>query len=382
MIPVTELVLDGVTKRYGEFLAVDDIDLRVREGELLALVGPSGCGKTSVLRLLAGLSTPSDGEVYFDGDRVTNRPARTRDVGFVFQDYALFPHKSVRENLAFNLRMRGRYDDVTDRVARTAEMLQIERLLDRGIDELSGGQKQRVALGRAIASSPRTFLLDEPFANLDAELRDRMRTEVARLQSQLGTTTVHVTHDQAEALSMGDRVAVMRDGSLQQVGSPETVYIRPANRFVAGFIGTPPMNFLTGQYQSGNERIRIHLEQIETEVSVPIEPCHVDGEANLEVGIRPEDLRVETEEGGDFSATVEFVEFHGAMTVAHARSSAGFELIVTVNSDMSLTEEMTIDLAFDSESIHLFDPTTGTRVPMEERKTTQMVEPTEGDELP
>src|SRR5215216_7558972 len=241
---MAEIVLEKLTKRYPNgFEAVKDLSLEIAESELLVLVGPSGCGKTTALRMIAGLEDITEGDLYIGGRRVNDVLERDRDIAMVFQSYALYPHMTVAQNIGFSLRLARRpRKEVRQRVRETAELLGLEELLDRRPKQLSGGQRQRVAMGRAIIRQPQAFLMDEPLSNLDAQLRVHMRGEIEALQKRLGVTTVYVTHDQVEAMTMGDRIAILRDGVLQQVGEPDEVYDRPANLFVAGFIGSPPMN--------------------------------------------------------------------------------------------------------------------------------------------
>src|SRR5919197_671593 len=246
---MAEIVLDKVTKRYPDgALAVSDVDIEIADGEFIILVGPSGCGKSTMLNMIAGLEDITSGELRIDGQRANEKAPKDRDIAMVFQSYALYPHMSVRENMAFPLRL-AKVDDATVRakVDEAARILDLEKHLDRKPANLSGGQRQRVAMGRAIVRSPKAFLMDEPLSNLDAKLRVQMRTEVSRIQQRLGTTTVYVTHDQVEAMTLGDRVAVMRGGVVQQIGSPQVLYDTPANLFVAGFIGSPAVNFLPAQ---------------------------------------------------------------------------------------------------------------------------------------
>jgi ABC-type sugar transport system ATPase subunit len=244
---MASLGLDGVQKRFGAVAAVDGIDLAVADGELVVLVGPSGCGKSTVMRLVAGLELPTAGRIRIGDRDVTQARPQDRDVAMVFQSYALYPHKTVRDNLGFGLRMRGEAKDaIARKVDEAARLLGIEALLDRRPRALSGGQRQRVALGRAIVRSPQVFLLDEPLSNLDARLRVSTRSELLRLQRRLGATMLYVTHDQEEAMTLGDRIAVMRGGKVEQLGPPLEVYRRPVSRFVAGFVGSPAMNFLPG----------------------------------------------------------------------------------------------------------------------------------------
>ena len=235
----------GITKRFGTVLAVAPLDLQIRKGEFVVLIGPSGCGKTTSLRILAGLETPTDGRIFLAGQDITPVPAKRRDMAMVFQNYALYPHMTVRENMGFALRLRGLDRAAIDaKIRQTAGMLGLDGLLDRRPRELSGGQRQRVAVGRAIVRDPAVFLFDEPLSNLDAKLRGAARSDIRRLQTQLGVTTVYVTHDQVEAMTMADRIVVMRDGLVEQVGAPLEVYDRPASAFVAGFLGNPAMNLI------------------------------------------------------------------------------------------------------------------------------------------
>jgi multiple sugar transport system ATP-binding protein len=268
-----EIRLEGVTKHFGDLVAVSALDLTIRDGEFLVLLGPSGCGKSTTLRMIAGLETPSGGRISIGGEDVTETLPQRRELSMVFQSYALYPHKSIRENLEFPLAKMD-VENVDERVRRTAELLEIDDLLDQKPGQLSGGQRQRVALGRTIVREPRAFLMDEPLSNLDAKLRVQTRSELRRLQQQLGTTTVYVTHDQEEAMSLADRLVVMNDGELQQIGTPKEVYENPANEFVAGFLGEPPMNF-------------IDPDRIEAPTSVVADAATV--------GVRPEDVTVAEE---------------------------------------------------------------------------------------
>lgn len=358
-----DIVLQGITKRFGGIPAVNDIDLTVRDGELLALVGPSGCGKTTLLRIVAGLERPTSGSVIIDGREMTDRPARKRDVGFVFQDYALFPHLDVRSNLSFNLRMQGRTVDIDRRVAATAELLDIEELLDRDIDELSGGQKQRVALGRAIAGEPTVFLLDEPLANLDATLRDQMQAEIVRLHRQLGTTTIHVTHNQREALAIGDRVAVIRDGEIQQIGTPERVYNTPESLFIARFVGSPTMNTVNGRYEPAAQCVVV--DQFgEQPWRIPVQGS-VGSSHEVVIGSRPEDTAIAraTHDGDQWvTATVELVEFSGADQYVHLRPRADAELIARVGSGQDIDRGDQVSVRFNPDRLHLFDAESGGRI--------------------
>jgi multiple sugar transport system ATP-binding protein len=328
---MAEIVLDKVTKRYPDgFEAVKDMDLDINDGEFMILVGPSGSGKSTALRMIAGLEDISGGEVRI-GEQVVNQMApKDRDIAMVFQNYALYPHMTVRENMAFPLKLAGDpKEEIESKVQEAAKILDLTQHLDRKPANLSGGQRQRVAMGRAIVRNPKAFLMDEPLSNLDAKLRVQMRTEVARIQSRLGTTTVYVTHDQTEAMTLGDRVAVMRGGTLQQVGSPAELYDHPVNLFVAGFIGSPSMNFMPATLDGDDA----HL---------PMVDVHLTGEAHeraaaakpgqtVVAGIRPEsfedaslvsaDIR---DRGATFRTTIDLVESLGAEKYAyfHVEESA------------------------------------------------------------
>jgi multiple sugar transport system ATP-binding protein len=317
---MAEIVLKDLNKRYGNgFHAVKDLSLEIGEGELLVLVGPSGCGKTTALRMIAGLEDISSGDLYIGGRRVNDVLERDRDIAMVFQNYALYPHMTVAQNIAFSLKLqRKKKAVIRERVRETAALLGLEALLDQRPKQLSGGQRQRVAMGRAIIRQPQVFLMDEPLSNLDAQLRVQMRGEIESLQKRLAVTTVYVTHDQVEAMTMGDRVAVLRDGVLQQVDTPAVVYDRPANLFVAGFIGSPPMNLVHATIEQGDGGLVVRLGS----VSVPI-PAAAVAERGLAdrvgkqliVGIRPEDLHA----GGPatFTAQVDRVEALGASLLAY-----------------------------------------------------------------
>ena len=283
---MAEIVLDGISKKFADgFEAVKDLNLEIADGEFMILVGPSGCGKSTALRMIAGLEDITEGELKIGGNVVNERAPKDRDIAMVFQNYALYPHMSVRENMAFPLRL-AKVDDaeVTKKVEEAAKVLDLKQHLDRKPANLSGGQRQRVAMGRAIVRDPSVFLMDEPLSNLDAKLRVQMRTEVARLQNDLGTTTVYVTHDQTEAMTLGDRVAVMRAGVLQQVGSPADLYNEPKNLFVAGFIGSPAMNFMAATLEGG--RVKLPFGEVE----LPSEHREKLGSHSGKViaGVRPE----------------------------------------------------------------------------------------------
>ena len=308
--------LENVTKRFGEITALDDVSLDVADGEFFAILGPPGAGKTTTLRTIVGLETPDEGDVYLDDEQVTGLWPADRDIAIVFQNLALYPDKSVFGNLAFPLRQRGvARDEVKRRVQETAEMLHIEHLLKRKPGKLSGGERQRVALGRAMVREPKAYLFDEPISALDALLRLEMRTELKRLQRDLGRTLVYVTHDQVEALSMADRIAILREGVIQQVDTPDRIYDRPQNRFVATVVGSPPMNFIPataswtdGVLSVGHSAFEVSAARADLREAVP------DGSPCL-IAIRPEDIHIETEPGVGIPATVYVTEPLGAETV-------------------------------------------------------------------
>ncbi|ESP87075.1 ABC transporter ATP-binding protein [Candidatus Halobonum tyrrellensis] len=335
----------------GEIVAVDDLDLTVEDGEFLVFVGPSGCGKTTTLRCIAGLEDVTSGTIEFDGRDVTDRRARERDVAMVFQNYALYPHMTVRKNIGFPLRLSTKQssDEIDARVEEIAGLLGIDTLLEQKPRELSGGQQQRVALGRAIIRDPEVFLMDEPLSNLDAKLRSTMRTELQELQSELGVTTAYVTHDQTEAMAMGDRIVILEGGELQQVGTPSDVYRSPANEFVAGFIGSPSINAFTadvdGGLLTGPGGFEYALD----------DPSLVEGYDRVRVGVRPEDLRPEVD--GAMPSEVTVVEEMGNENFLYARMG-DVDLTARIESEIHPEEGVTVAFGFDEEDLYLFDPKT------------------------
>ena len=351
------LELEDLHKTYPNgHVAVDGLDLRVEDGELVVLVGPSGCGKSTVLRLVAGLETATRGLVRVGGRDVTGLTPRERDVAMVFQSYALYPHKSVRENLAFGLRMRSvARGEIERRVEDAARRLGIDDVLERRPAQLSGGQRQRVALGRALVRKPQVFLLDEPLSNLDARLRVETRAELARLHGELGATLLYVTHDQEEAMTLGDRVAVMRDGRLEQVGAPLDVYQRPATVFVADFIGSPAMNWLDGSVASG--RIRCAGLALDPPPGLPLE----EGRA-LRLGVRPHDLQIVAAGNAALTARAEVVQTLGSSRIVHAALADGARITVLDASDRPIEAGDRLGLEIPPERIHLFDPEDGRRL--------------------
>jgi multiple sugar transport system ATP-binding protein len=351
------VTFDHMVKRYsGDVLAVNDLNLEITDGEFLVLVGPSGCGKTTALRCVAGLEEISDGRLLI-GDRVVNDvPPKDRNIAMVFQSYALYPHMSVYDNLAFGLKLRKTpKDEIKKRVDEAAAVLGLEKLLDRKPKALSGGQRQRVALGRAIVREPQVFLMDEPLSNLDAKLRVETRANIARLHQRLGTTTVYVTHDQVEAMTMGDRIAVMRDGILQQVGTPQELYDHPANVFVAGFIGSPAMNFATATVSDGTLTVGGMTLGASGTVSDMIKN-RATGSTVL-LGFRPEHLDLVETGAASLSlpAKVDVVEYLGNEELIHAVVES-HEIVALVPSERRVQEGQTIDLTVPADKLHVFDP--------------------------
>ena len=319
---MAEIVLDHVVKRYPDgALAVDDFNLEIADGEFIILVGPSGCGKSTTLNMVAGLEDITAGKLLIDGQVMNDKAPKDRDIAMVFQSYALYPHMTVGENMGFPLRLAGiDKPTIRQKVEEAAEMLELTQHLDRKPSNLSGGQRQRVAMGRAIVRQPKAFLMDEPLSNLDAKLRVQMRTQVLRIQKSLNTTTLYVTHDQTEAMTLGDRVVVMRAGVVQQVGSPAHLYAHPANLFVAGFIGSPSMNFLPGQIKGGGTVVTALGEaQLPDRVRQAVDQSKTGG--NIILGIRPEHFEdasiVGDKPGGTFEAPIDIVESMGSDIYAY-----------------------------------------------------------------
>ena len=350
MAGMASVTYDHVTKRFqADTAAVNDLNLQVRDTEFMVLVGPSGCGKSTALRMLAGLEEITEGEIKI-GDRIVNDvPARERDIAMVFQSYALYPHMSVYDNMAFGLKMRGTPKaEIQSKVQHAARMLGLEPFLQRKPRQLSGGQRQRVALGRAIVRNPQVFLLDEPLSNLDAQLRVETRINLQKLHRDLGSTFIYVTHDQVEAMTMGDRIAVLRDGLLQQVAAPREIYEQPANMYVAGFIGSPKMNFVPVTVQGQTARASGF------EVELPRAP----GIAKGVLGIRPEDLSEDTREGNTvIEMTIDVVEVLGSDQYLYGRVGAD-DLIARVDPHFKATVGDRVQLGINMRRLHLFDSET------------------------
>jgi multiple sugar transport system ATP-binding protein len=385
---MADIKLENVWKRYPDgFEAVKDFNLDIRDGEFMILVGPSGCGKSTALRMIAGLEDISEGDLMIEGNRVNDLEPRDRDIAMVFQSYALYPHMTVRENMGFALRLaKAPKDEIDRKVQAAADVLDLTNHLDRKPANLSGGQRQRVAMGRAIVRDPKAFLMDEPLSNLDAKLRVQMRAEVSRLQRQLGTTTVYVTHDQTEAMTLGDRVAVMRAGIIQQVDAPRVLYDQPVNLFVAGFIGSPSMNFLPARLEGDTIRLPFGEAPLPDRVRARL---HGDGNArDVIVGIRPEHFEDAEVAGADHPglrarvkvAVVEsmgselFAYFDVQTAAAQSQelaelaqdtgmedlpSHGGSTIVARLDAQSGAAAGQELDVVLDTENIKLFDPTTG-----------------------
>jgi multiple sugar transport system ATP-binding protein len=355
---MAHVVLRNVEKKYGTFTAVKDLTLEIRDGEFLVLLGPSGCGKTTTLRCISGLEIPTSGQILFDDEDVTRRRASQRDIAFVFQLYALYPHKSVYQNLAFPLRAQGyRARAIRQEIDRVTKLLDIGHLLALKPRALSGGDMQRVALGRALVRRPKVFLLDEPIGTLDASFREEMRSELKKLHVDVGATTVYVTHDQIEAMSMGDRIAVMNDGELQQIGTPHEVYSNPRNLFVAKFIGSPGMNFLTCtvvKQERGFLQLRVTTDG--STITVPAADA-VEAGKELVLGVRPEDIVLSTERAENSLRTSVFVvEKMGSKNIVDLKY--GDEILrAKVGPAAPLSLNQAVYATFDMPRIRLFDRT-------------------------
>jgi multiple sugar transport system ATP-binding protein len=382
---MAEIVLDGVTKRYPDGATpVKDLSMTIGDGEFVILVGPSGCGKSTTLNMIAGLEDITSGELRIGGQRVNEKAPRDRDIAMVFQSYALYPHMTVRQNIAFPLTLaKLSKSEVDAKVAETAKILDLTELLDRRPSQLSGGQRQRVAMGRAIVRKPKAFLMDEPLSNLDAKLRVQMRAEIARLQNRLGTTTVYVTHDQTEAMTLGDRVVVLRAGEAQQIGTPDELYNHPANLFVAGFIGSPAMNFFPASPTEGG--LRLPFGQIAltggaglpADVIVGVRPEHFEDATLMEpheraraltFGVRADlveslgaDKYVYFSTGGAGANSAQLAELAADSGVGHNR------YVARVSADSAAATGQTVELALDITRLQVFDAGSGVNLTAQSR---------------
>ncbi len=387
---MAEIALEHITKRYGDgFEAVKDLSLDVSDGEFMILVGPSGCGKSTALRMVAGLEDITGGELKIGGQLMNDRAPKDRDIAMVFQNYALYPHMTVRENMGFALKLaKAPEAEINQKVSDAAKILDLEQHLDRKPANLSGGQRQRVAMGRAIVRNPSAFLMDEPLSNLDAKLRVQMRTEIARIQQRFETTTIYVTHDQTEALTLGDRIAVMRAGILQQVGPPSELYGAPKNLFVAGFIGSPSMNFLPGEIDGDSIKTPIGTMKIPDAVRSRLQSGPGGGRGGVIVGMRPEDFEDRSvvgdrPDGVTFKAKIDVLEsmgseFYAYFVVDAERVSSreleelandaggadlpqqeGSQITARLDAASQVRQGQETELWFNTEHIHLFDPESG-----------------------
>lgn len=376
----TNVQIDNLTKIYDEggegVVAVEDLSIDIRRGEFLVFVGPSGCGKTTTLRTVAGLEEATDGQIFIDGIDVSGLEPRQRGVAMVFQNYALYPHMTVRENISFPLRIRKFPDDeIASRVEEAAELLEISELLDRKPSDLSGGQQQRVALGRAIVREPSVFLMDEPLSNLDAKLRVQMRTELNEIHKRVGKTTIYVTHDQAEAMTLGDRVVVLNEGKLQQLAPPQELYDQPANKFVAGFIGEPAMNFIPAEIVPTDNGMDAQTDvgtiELPEDVVTAVENWGGPYD-ELTLGIRPEDINdaeLSEDQGSSDStinAFVHLVEPVGSDRFLTLRPNSDshemMEFTARVDPDSDITQDTRVELTINRKNIHLFDERTGENI--------------------
>ncbi|UCC73440.1 MAG: ABC transporter ATP-binding protein [Gemmatimonadota bacterium] len=349
--------LQDLSKEFDDTVAVADLSLEVANGEFVVLVGPSGSGKTTALRLVAGLERPTRGSIFIGGRDVTDVPPRDRDIAMVFQNYALYPHMTAYENIAFGLQVRGfRKPEIEGRVKEAAEILGIGELLHRRPGQLSGGQRQRTAVGRAIVRQPQAFLFDEPLSNLDATLRVEMRAELSQLHRRLGATIIYVTHDQVEAMTMGQRIAIMNEGRLQQCAGPLEVYRRPANLFVAGFIGSPAINLFEGELHGSAGAWLFKGKSFQ--LSVPCPGAAPSGLATL--GARPEDLRIS--DAGTFSAVVRVVEPMGSEMYIHLATEYGTRVVVRAPADARVAVDERVAVAIPPEKVHLFRSDSGERI--------------------
>ncbi|MBP6819183.1 MAG: sn-glycerol-3-phosphate import ATP-binding protein UgpC [Ferrovibrio sp.] len=358
---MAKVTLNSVKKNYGSLRVIHGVDMEIKDGEFIVIVGPSGCGKSTLLRMIAGLEAITDGTISI-GERVVNEiePA-DRDIAMVFQNYALYPHMSVYENMSYGLRIRGMgKDEIAKRVARAAEILQLQPYLQRRPRELSGGQRQRVAMGRAIVREPSVFLFDEPLSNLDAKLRVQMRLEIKRLHQQLGVTSVYVTHDQVEAMTLADRLIVMNQGRAEQIGTPAEVYTTPATTYVGGFIGSPPMNFLTCQVAGG-------VAQLQDGSRLSLPPAYAGAAGAYTLGLRPEHMLLVrpgdtgAPAAGRLSLKVDVAEELGADTLLHGKIG-GEDVVARVPSNAGFHDNSQPTLSVDSAQLHLFDKESGKRL--------------------
>ena len=354
---MAEVTIRDLKKSYDDLQVLHGLDIDIHDGEFVVLVGPSGCGKSTLLRMIAGLESISGGSIHINERLVNNLPPAERDIAMVFQNYALYPHKTVRGNISFSLRMKGlSKNDIEDRVQKAAEILGLLPYLDRYPRALSGGQRQRVAMGRAIVRDPQVFLFDEPLSNLDAKLRVQMRTEIRELHQRLKTTTIYVTHDQIEAMTMADKIVVLQNGIIEQIGSPLDLYDNPANQFVAGFIGSPAMNFFTGDVEVHENKLVARLNS----GTLPLnETKHVSAGQKIKIGIRPENLII-TDSG--ISATASVIEPTGPETHVVLRDIEGSEITLVSRERRNFEVGEKLHLTVKPNNMHIFDSENGNSI--------------------
>ena len=354
---MAEVTIRDLKKSYDDLQVLHGLDIDIHDGEFVVLVGPSGCGKSTLLRMIAGLESISGGSIHINERLVNNLPPAERDIAMVFQNYALYPHKTVRGNISFSLRMKGLSKiDIEDRVQKAAEILGLLPYLDRYPRALSGGQRQRVAMGRAIVRDPQVFLFDEPLSNLDAKLRVQMRTEIRELHQRLKTTTIYVTHDQIEAMTMADKIVVLQNGVIEQIGSPLDLYDNPANQFVAGFIGSPAMNFFTGDVEVHENKLVARLNS----GTLPLnETKHISAGQKIKIGIRPENLII-TDSG--ISATASVIEPTGPETHVVLRDTEGSEITLVSRERRNFEVGEKLHLTVKPSNMHIFDSENGNSI--------------------
>ena len=351
---MAEVTVRDLKKSYDDLQVLHGLDIDIHDGEFVVLVGPSGCGKSTLLRMIAGLESISGGTIHINERLVNNLPPAERDIAMVFQNYALYPHKTVRGNISFSLRMKGlSKNDIEDRVQRAAEILGLIPYLDRYPRALSGGQRQRVAMGRAIVRDPQVFLFDEPLSNLDAKLRVQMRTEIRELHQRLKTTTIYVTHDQIEAMTMADKIVVLQNGVIEQIGSPLDLYDNPANQFVAGFIGSPAMNFFSGNVEVHENKLVARLKSGTLQLR---KTKHLSAGQKIKIGVRPENLMI-TDAG--ITATTSVIEPTGPETHVVFRDNEGSEITLVSRERRTFTVGETLHLTVSPENMHIFDSEKG-----------------------
>ena len=348
------VTLSNITKKYGEVQVIHGIDLEIKDGEFCVFVGPSGCGKSTLLRMVAGLEDTTGGAISIGARDVTREDPARRGVAMVFQTYALYPHMTVQENMGFGLRMNGYPKaEISQKVAEASRILKLDDYLKRKPAALSGGQRQRVSIGRAIVRGPEVFLFDEPLSNLDAELRVEMRVEIARLHKEIGATMIYVTHDQVEAMTLADKIVVLRGGVIEQVGAPMDLYRDPDNKFVAGFIGSPAMNFLSAVVKNG----LVNVPGLETSVDLPV-TLPAEGTA-VEIGLRPEHLTLDPT---GTTHRIEMTESLGGVSYAYLKGASGEKIVVEERGEIRSTEGDTVGLILDAASARLFDAASETRI--------------------